>query len=422
MKRRFMLGTFVAALVAAAPASAITRDEVAKKHAPIFYQEVRDKTRDLYTAYDFDGNWAGDDNEENVACVADAKKCAPSSPCAGGKCGVIGTVYFTVIETSTHWFVQYMPYHPRDTKATNGHEHDTESVLVVVAKDATIPEGKLQAIETRFHTEWFAYADASVKAAAKTPNGSIHVDAQGHPQVYSQQVGHGLCGGFSPPNNVFPDLQLTCNHGEAPPIAGTGVVYRPDIPVAQPVVADGKAVDAGYAMVEIFTSFWARRSEIGPGKTFKDAVDYAGDRCNVLACPKAFGGAFMGDGGESPSGPWNQEGGAGVTAVGSQFFDPAYTMSKRLGFPEPFSLDYCHNPYVGISDKCPSTPPSTGSSGAPSTTPSTPGASTDRPSDPPAAPSTASESGCMMHAPREDGALPILALAAVFAVRRRRRQ
>src|SRR5436189_291228 len=156
MKRRFMLGTFVAALVAAAPASAITRDEVAKKHAPVFYQEVRDKTRDLYTAYDFDGNWAGDDNEENVACVADAT------------------------------------------------------------------------------------------------NGSIHVDAQGLPQVYSQQVGHGLCGGFSPPNNLFPDLQLTCNHGEAPHIAGTGIVYRPDLAAAQPVVADGKAVDAGYAMVEIF--------------------------------------------------------------------------------------------------------------------------------------------------------------------------
>jgi len=375
MKHALMLGTFAFVIGAFTPTFAMTREEIAKRYAPIFHQEVRDKTRDLYAAYDFDGNWAGDDNEENLACVADAKKCATSS-CAGGKCTLVGTVYFTVIETTTHWFVQYMPYHPRDTKATNGHEHDTESVLAVIAKDPSRPEGKLLAIETRFHTEWFAYADASVKAGAKTPNGAIHFDGQGHPQVYSQQVGHGLCGGFSPPNNFFPDLQLTCDHEKAPHIAATGVVYKPDLPATHPIVVDGKAVDAGYALVEIFTSFWARRSEVGPGKTFKSVVDFTGERCTVLACPKQFGGAFMGDGGESPSGPWNQEAGAGVSGRGAQFFDPAYTMAKRLAFAQPFALEYCHNPYVGIVDACPkpaSTPPPTmpGSTSIPPT-PSSP--------------------------------------------------
>jgi MYXO-CTERM domain-containing protein len=396
------------------PASALTREEIAKKHAPVFHQEVRDEVRDLYAAYDFDGNWAGDDNKQNVECVKDASKCAGLA-CASGACKLVGTVYFTVIETATHWFVQYLPYHPLDTKQTNGHEHDTESVLAVVAKDGS-EGGKLLAIETRFHSEWFTYAEPSVKSAASSPNGPVHRDAKGRSQVYSQQVGHGICGGFSPPNNIFPDLQLSCNHTEAPHIAGTGVVYEPDLPATQPVVVDGQAVHAGYALVEIYGSFWSRRAEVGPGKTFKELIDFDGARCSVLACPKQFGGAFMGDDGSPPGGPWSQEGGAGVSAKGSQFFDPADTMKKRLAFPEPFSLDYCHNPYVGVDDKCPAATPE-------STVPPTPSGRPDPGAEEPAGDAAiAPHAGCGCRSAPNDDAAGVLAgavIAVMLAGRRR---
>jgi hypothetical protein len=412
----------LASLLPASPASALTRDEVAKKYAPVFFQEVRDK-RDLQTAYDFDGNWAGDDNGENVSCVDDPGSCAATSPCKGGGCKLVGTVYYTVIETWSHWFVQYLPYHPLDVKVTNGHEHDTETVFVAVAKNVGGKDA-LQVMETQFHGSWFTYADASVTANAKAPDGPIHVDATGHPMVYQQQVGHGICGGFSAPNYLFPDLQLTCDHAATPHVDRTGVVYRPDLPAAEPVVLDGKAVEAGYAMVEILTSFWARKSEVGPGKTYKELVDFDGERCDVLACPKQFGGPLMGDEGDSPSFPWNQASGPGVDATGDQFFDPAFTMSRRLTFPQPIALEYCHNPYVGIVAGCSEDnpiPPETPAA-APASSPPPPEPTTSAPVDG----EPAAQTGCACsqtktadagNAPAAFGMLYVAAIAAALSRR-----
>jgi hypothetical protein len=279
----------------------------------------------------------------------------------------------------------------------------------------------------RFHLDWFVYADSSIVTnGAKKIDGAIQADASGRPQVYVQQVGHGFCGGFSPPNNVFPDLQLQCKHGESPHVDGTGVVYRPDQAVVAPTITKGQTATVGYALEEILTSFWARRTEVGDGKTFKNLVDFEGERCNVLTCPKQFGGAFMGDRGSSPSGPWDQAAGAGAKGQGSQFFDPAYTMSKRLTFPTGLSLDYCHNPYVGIVDQC-ATPQSTDP-----THPVDPTGSTAEPSDPAstsvatgegdrASATDVAEDGCSTTRARAGASSSwLVAIAAVLAWRRRR--
>ena len=174
MKRAALLLGAVLLLTARAWAG---RDEVARHYAPVVYQETNDAIKDLFTAFDFDGNWNGDDNAENMECWSDATKCNtadnPGSACAGQKCPLRATVYYTVIETATHWFVQYMPYHPLDWKVTNGHENDTESILAVVAK-AGGPFGTLQAMETRFHTDWYDYAVSGVGNAGGSVDGPIH--------------------------------------------------------------------------------------------------------------------------------------------------------------------------------------------------------------------------------------------------------
>ena len=417
MKKVALVLSAATLLLASTTAFAGQREDVAKRWAPVLQQEIKDG-KDLFTAYDFDGNWAGDDNDENL------KSCLDGTT----TCDLAAKVYFTVIETSTHWFVNYLPYHATDAKMTNGHEHDTESVLVVVAKDGS-PTGKLLAVEMRFHLDWFVYADAAiVKDGAKKIDGAIHADGAGHPQVYVQQVGHGFCGGFSPPNNVFPDLQLQCKHAEQPHIDGTGVIYSPDLPATAPKITKDQTVTVGYALEEILTSFWARRTEVGEGKTFKTLIDFAGERCNVLACPKQFGGAFQGNRGSSPSGPWDQEAGDGTKGNGSQFFDPAFTMSKRLTFAPGFSVDYCHNPYLGIVDQCAkpqsTDPTAPGDPTKPSTEtkPSDP-ATTDPAIDDDPSLRLTSEEGCSTTRARADLSSAVLAvIAAVVALRRRRRQ
>lgn len=336
-------------LLLAAP----TREELARQFAPIIYQEAHDPLKDLFAAFDFDGDWSGDDQAENLACWSDPSKC--SSQCTGHRCPLVATVYFTVIETPTHWFIQYMPYHPLDWKVTNGHENDTESMLLVVSKAGPA----VQALETRFHLSWYQYsADPLVQNGADDVDGPVHFESD-RPAVYSQMVGHGLCGGFSPPNFSFPDLSLTCNHGEVPHLERDGVRYSPLLPAAMPVVGAG-VVQAGYRLAELRDAIWPHIHEIGPGKAFQSAIDFAGERCAQFACPRQFGGAWEGDEGDSPGEPWAQEGGKGVTAVGDQFFDPAYTMSKRLTFPQPYSLEYCFNPYLGIADTCSPAAPDAG--------------------------------------------------------------
>jgi|SRR5579871_5932044 len=340
------------ALLALPPAAMATpRADLALHWAPIFYQETHDPVKDLYSAYDFDGDWDGDNNAENMACYA--KGGCPSAKCDGQGCPLVATVYYAVFETATHWFIQYMPYHPLDWKLTSGHEHDTESVFAVVGKDGS-PFGALQALETRFHIWWLDFADGqSVTNGAASLTGPIHYDqSSGRPAVYVQMVGHGICGGFSPPNYVDPELSLTCDGATPPHIDKDGVVYHPDLAPSMPQVTSG-VVMAGYTLVDNMDVVWPHIHEIGAGKAFKSAVDYGGERCATFACPKQFGGPWEGDEGSSPAEPWAQPGGSGVSADGDQFFDPAYAMSKRLKFPMPFSLDYCWNPYLAITTGCP---------------------------------------------------------------------
>jgi hypothetical protein len=233
MRRLALVLAFVPSVAGAAP----TRDQVAQHWAPVLYQETHDPIKDLFTAFDFDGDWNGDNQSENMQCYSDATKCNtadnPNSPCAGQKCPLVATVYYTVIETATHWFIQYMPYHPLDWKTTNGHENDTESILMTVDKTGG-PYGALQTMETRFHLSWYQYSnDPAVTDGADNVDGPVHFDAtSGRPAVYSQMVGHGLCGGFSAPNYLFPDLSIICNHNDTPHIDTTGIRYSPDIAAA----------------------------------------------------------------------------------------------------------------------------------------------------------------------------------------------
>ncbi|MEO2195586.1 MAG: M48 family metallopeptidase, partial [bacterium] len=84
----------------------VDRDhDIAVRLAPTFYQALGPDPRfDYITAFDFDGDWRGDNNWVNAA---DEQRRLPA------------WVYYAVSETRTHYFVIYAAFHPRDYKGGN---------------------------------------------------------------------------------------------------------------------------------------------------------------------------------------------------------------------------------------------------------------------------------------------------------------
>jgi hypothetical protein len=324
--------TLLALLLATPPAEAAParplRDQVAARWAPTIFQESRDPVRDFISAFDFDGDWDASNNAANV-----------------DKFPLRAVVYYTVQETATHWFVQYLPYHPVDYKWVTGHAHDTESVLLAVSKRGG-PFGTPEVMETRFHVMWHQYAraGAAVRDGADDIDGPIHFDETGRPTVYAQRASHGLCGGFSPPFAV-PDLQIHCIHAMPPKLSSRGVVYRytGQAGTPDPTLA---TQEVGYELVEISSTWWAHAQDPA---VFVRWRDFRGERCGTPGwrCPRHVGRGLGGIG-ESVASPWGQSPGEGADAVGDTFFDPAFTLAKRLEWEPPYSLDYTFNPYIGI--------------------------------------------------------------------------
>jgi hypothetical protein len=305
-----------------------TRAEVAARWAPTIHQETRDH-RDLIAAFDFDGDWDLGNNRKNL----DRRPLA-------------AVVYYTVAETETHHFITYLPYHPVDAKSPSGHDHDTEHIRMAVRKDGS-RDGRLEVLETRFHKWFYQYAapEARIGDRADDVDGPIHFDHQGRPTVSAQRVGHGLCGGFAP-TAWWDALALECRH-DRPPRLARGVVYRFRGRAEVPRSLDDR--DVGYALVEIGATLWPRAQVSTPNATFASLADFRGARCGKYLCPRSIGSLLAASIGHGTTRMvWQESPGRGADQPGEAFFDPAYTLSRRLRFPPPFSVEYTFNPYLGV--------------------------------------------------------------------------
>src|SRR5512140_1398388 len=142
------LGETTAELTADDPSA---RAQLALRWAPVHYQDV-DQTgshalggaADYITNYDFDGNLNGRDNWDHAGNAAFPLR---------------AHAYYSVVETSSHWFLVYLFFHPRDWTDSffdTEHENDAEGVMLAVRRDGST-FGKLQAAVTVAHTDFFSY-------------------------------------------------------------------------------------------------------------------------------------------------------------------------------------------------------------------------------------------------------------------------
>ncbi|WP_367129826.1 hypothetical protein [Saccharothrix sp. HUAS TT1] len=290
--------------LATTPAHAATDAELAFHWAPVHYQDTdsSDYDADYLSAVDFDGEWNTQNNWE-----------AQDDSLAR----LTGAAYYSVVETSTHWFLVYSFYHPRDWEdypdpfALFTHENDMEGMLATVRKDGS-PFGKLEAVVTVAHSDFYSYvpAGSTFTAGREGLDGTLRLDGV-RPTTRQEAKGHGL---------------YAWNGTEFP--GGDGVVYVPSATGEVPSGGNDRSV--GYRLVDTFAAggLWAQRNS---STTFASWGTFRGDNGKDNAANSAWGWDDANDGSDLPR---------GVLAT-----DPAYLVSAYFANRGDFSLTYTRNAY-----------------------------------------------------------------------------
>lgn len=303
---------FVLGMVAipVAPAQAVSDTDLALHWAPIHFQDTddTDADADYLSAVDYDGEWDTLNNWDHQD--DDVRR-------------LTATVYYSVVETSTHWFIVYAFYHPRDWCDGLGcqalgqhHENDLEGALLVVRKGG--PTGHLQAMVTVAHRDFrsyvpqggtFANGQEDIDGQIRT---GVHLGNDARPTTFQEAKGHGV---YAWDGGGFP--------------GGDGVVYFPTAASSQvPDSGNDRAVN--YRLVNIFAGggMWARRAN---AETFA-----------------AFG-VFRGDDGQDNAAhaPWKwDDHDDGSQLLGGELAtDPAKLIAIYFSNLGEFSRAYARNAY-----------------------------------------------------------------------------
>ena len=283
-----------------------THQDLARHYAPVIQQGAA-TDQDYITAADMDGDWIGSNNWENQ----------PTGDLSAH-------VYYSVMETETHYFCFYSLYHPRDytdepcEESDGCHENDMESLQVVVAKDGTA-YGRPQALLTLAHSHIYLYPiDDSVKENTLDAERTAELE-EGHPVVWVETFGHGI-------------------YGKAIILSPGRIVYRAGDRAEVP--ADTHDKEVAYELVPIYDTLWQHRAEIGPGLLFDKPFDYRGQ---IL--PAAFDGVDWGEDKANPPWAYDQEIGE-VLRRGDFFLDPARAVSTFATVEGAWSRTYLSNPYL----------------------------------------------------------------------------
>jgi len=306
-------------------------------YAPLVAQETWFWPKaDFLARFDYDGNWKGLNNWDSLETGSSQ-----------------AYVYYAVMETSTHWFLIYNFFHPRDysDKCVAGtcHENDNEGMILTVRKDGS-KWGNVQVMETLAHNNIYSYrSDKSVRNGVHNIDDSLEFYQGSHPVVFIESGGHGVYGS----RGGHSRYRLSGDRFTV----GTGVTYTYKNKAERPVGPDDRLV--GYQLLPIWDHWWnkAQKDAWAKGSMFDDYFRYA-PRGNRPTTPyQEIAGAFRGEKfGRNKAKPfwgWHDRKTSKkeILSTGQWGLDPAYAVSLNLRIPEPFSLDYVFNPYLGVGRK-----------------------------------------------------------------------
>ena len=319
--------------------------EVVYKYAPIIYQEISPDEKlqiyDFITSVDYDNDFQANNNEENIT-----------------KFQLPATLYYSVLETKTHYFVNYSIYHPLDWSRLpwyfpyTWHENDMENIQVVIEKRENQP-CNINFLITQAHLKSSIYS-AHIQIRnhfSRVEKESIlqldtNLTKKGfHPVLYIEKGGHGIHNALSV-QKKFSQLN--------PPKLKHQFVFLPSNSV-QSYYEKGKYIFK-YQLVNIYKSFWIpylQREIIGNGKLMDGEFDYSDNLFNFKGLPRFFDSNRW-------SGPFKKDSGISPFAfsfsllskdLGILFFNPAKKYKDVFGLRDGWSTDYIFNPYCGATIK-----------------------------------------------------------------------
>jgi hypothetical protein len=302
--------------VESALSAAVSGDRalIAHRYAPVHHQAVDRSGKnglegraDYVTRVDFDGDWDARNDWENAA-----------------RFPLPGAAYHSVVETSSHWFVVYMFFHPRDwgdSVFDTEHENDAEGLLVVVTRDGS-RFGRLEAAVTVAHSDFYSFVprQSGCSAHEETLDGVLELDARAgdRPVTIQEARGHGL----------------KAKRRDEP---FDGIVYYPSLAAVSPPARGDRT--AGYVLVDSFEAggLWERRDD---PKLFAERGAFAGDRGGTcgergILCTRNAANA-----------PWGwDDGNDGDVGRGDIATDPSKLVARYFRFSATPSRIYTFNPY-----------------------------------------------------------------------------
>jgi hypothetical protein len=296
-------------------------EQLALRHAPVHYQDTdsTDARADYLTRVDYDGNLRLDDNWDHL-----------------GSGSVAAHVYYSVVETCTHWFVVYGFFHPRDWSDTpfdGEHENDMEGVLTVVRKDGSAL-GRLEGAITVFHRDFFSYK----APGSPLTNGEETIDG-----TLSLQTVDGVA--------RFNTAQEAKGHGlKAWPFAGDfdggsgqdGIVYVPSSSGAAESPSSGNDRDVRYKLVDFFAGLWpAQFPQSASNLTYSTWGTFRGNDSG------GCGSGTKSCSANSANTPWGwNDQNDGPVGKGELALDPAHVADHYFNGLGSFSPTYLRNAYL----------------------------------------------------------------------------
>lgn len=330
--------------------------QIAAQFAPVIYQGLADQPRfDYITNFDFDGDWNGNNNWNNAG-----NKALP----------LRAYVYFSVIETTSHYFVHYAFFHPRDYKGglakstlvdalikeglrhagkdptgladdvALSHENDLEGCLIVAEKHGDdLQNAVVQYVETMSHNQYLKYRHRDV---ASTDGELIEMRGQ-HPLVFAEAKGHGVS------NYTGTREQLKKSANGMLIYNYTGVAQNPD---------QRRGESIGYDLIGMVETLWLR-AQTGESETYAETIDFpvvkltmqhaSGQPGEMEWAVGKIGAAFRGSVGfrNKARAPWGwYDMDEPSQPRGEWFFDPAAVIARHFHLALPFTQTYIYHPFI----------------------------------------------------------------------------